>query len=91
MLKTKDVVGYLSKLAPEISHLYAISIPGEKATLTSAETAAAAKSAGIEASEATGLLSALQAIAENHPSARILVCGSLYMAGHVLREDANSP
>ena len=31
---------------------------------------------------------ALADIAANDPTARVLICGSLYLAGHILRENA---
>ncbi|PZX46138.1 dihydrofolate synthase/folylpolyglutamate synthase [Roseinatronobacter thiooxidans] len=87
MLNTKDVVGFMHPLKDVAQHLYAVSIPGEAATLPAEATAQAARSAGIEASEATDVLSALQSIAAQDPSAHVLICGSLYLAGHILREN----
>ncbi|MDE4098513.1 bifunctional folylpolyglutamate synthase/dihydrofolate synthase [Phaeobacter gallaeciensis] len=87
MLNTKDVTGYMAPLAPHVESLTAISIPGEAATLSAEETEAAAQSVGITATRAEDALSALQAIIANDPSARVLICGSLYLAGHILREN----
>jgi dihydrofolate synthase/folylpolyglutamate synthase len=87
MLNTKDVAGYMRPLAPHLAGLRAVSIPGEKNTLAAAETAAAARTAGILADEAEGVAAALQAIAARDPAARVLICGSLYLAGSVLREN----
>lgn len=87
MLNTKDVTGYMAPLAPHVESLTAISIPGEAATLSAEETEAAAQSVGITATRAEDALSALQAIIAKDPSARVLICGSLYLAGHILREN----
>ncbi len=87
MLNTKDVTGYMAPLAPHVESLTAISIPGEAATLTAEETEAAAKSVGITASRAEGALSALKAIVAKDPAVRVLICGSLYLAGNTLREN----
>ena len=87
MLNTKDVAGFMRPLAGVAQHLYAVSIPGEAATLPAEATAQAARSAGINASEATDVQSALQSIAAQDPSAHVLICGSLYLAGHILREN----
>ncbi len=87
MLNTKDVTGYMAPLAPHVESLTAISIPGEAATLSAEETEAAAHSVGITATRAEDALSALQAIIAKDPSARVLICGSLYLAGHILREN----
>ncbi|MEM6938943.1 MAG: folylpolyglutamate synthase/dihydrofolate synthase family protein [Pseudomonadota bacterium] len=88
MLKTKDVAGYMRPLSARAAHLYAVSIPGEQATLTAAETAAFAREAGMQAEEATSVLAAIGLIARNNPQAKILICGSLYLAGAVLRENS---
>ena len=90
MLNTKDVGGYMRPLAPHVTHLSAVSIPGEANTLPSGVTADAARNAGIRASEAKTVDQALEAIIANAPHARVLICGSLYLAGHVLRSNVQS-
>lgn len=87
MLNTKDVGGYLRPLAGVVDGLTAVSIPGEKNTLPAAQTAAAAQDAGIVADTAEDVPLALNAILEKSPQARVLICGSLYLAGAILREN----
>ncbi|MEM7521834.1 MAG: bifunctional folylpolyglutamate synthase/dihydrofolate synthase, partial [Pseudomonadota bacterium] len=87
MLRTKDASGYMGHLAPHVAGLHAVSIPGEAATLSAAETAQAARSVGIDAHEAETVAAALADIVAGHPQARVLICGSLYLAGAVLREN----
>ncbi|MFN6951364.1 MAG: bifunctional folylpolyglutamate synthase/dihydrofolate synthase [Albidovulum sp.] len=87
MLNTKDIAGYLRPLADQARTLTAVSIPGEANTLSAEETQAAAASAGIEAGTAETVLAAVKRIAAKDPGARILICGSLYLAGSVLREN----
>ncbi|QDI77822.1 MULTISPECIES: bifunctional folylpolyglutamate synthase/dihydrofolate synthase [Leisingera] len=87
MLNTKDVRGYMAPLAPHVASLTAISIPDEVNTLSAGETEAAARSVGIEAGTSESPLAALQAIIARDPQARVLICGSLYLAGHILREN----
>ena len=87
MLNTKDVVGYMRPLAPQARRLHAVPIPGEANTLPAETTAAAAMAAGIEAVTAPSVAAALTAIASENPEARVLICGSLYLAGSVLREN----
>lgn len=87
MLNTKDVRGYMQPLAPHASALYAVSIPGEKNTLAAEVTRDAAAAAGMEALAAGSVADALATIAARDPSARVLICGSLYLAGGVLREN----
>ncbi|MEM8822356.1 MAG: folylpolyglutamate synthase/dihydrofolate synthase family protein [Pseudomonadota bacterium] len=88
MLNTKDVTGYMAPLARHTTHLHAVSIPGEAATLSGATTCAAAQSVGIPASEAASVATAIRDTVIQDPDARILICGSLYLAGQVLRENA---
>ncbi len=87
MLNTKDIAGYLRPVAAEARSLTAVSIPGEANTLSAEDTQAAAAKAGIEAGTAASVAEAVAAIAARDPGARILICGSLYLAGHILREN----
>jgi dihydrofolate synthase/folylpolyglutamate synthase len=87
MLNTKDVTGYMRPLAPHVTRLHAVSIPGEKNTLSSDATCDAARAAGIAAVTAPSVAQALAEIASTAPTARVLICGSLYLAGSVLREN----
>ena len=87
MLNTKDVTGYMQPLAPHVARLYGVSIPNEKNTLLAAETVAAARGAGIDAVAAESVATALAEIAKINPNARVLICGSLYLAGSILREN----
>lgn len=87
MLNTKDISGYLIPLAAQAASLTAVSIPGEAATLDAGDTAQAARAAGLKADTAETALAAVQAITARAPAARILICGSLYLAGAILREN----
>jgi dihydrofolate synthase/folylpolyglutamate synthase len=87
MLNTKDIAGYLRPLAAQAATLTAVSIPGEKNTLSAEDTAAAARAAGIDTRIAGSVLAAVADVAAADPGARILICGSLYLAGSVLREN----
>ncbi len=88
MLNTKDISGYLRPLAAQAESLHAVSIPGEANTLPAAATAEAAKNVGMTAVEAAHVADALASITASDPHARILICGSLYLAGNVLRENS---
>ena len=87
MLNTKDIAGYLRPVAAGADSLTAVSIPGEANTLTAEQTQSAARAAGIDADTAESVLSAVTRIAATDPGSRILICGSLYLAGGVLREN----
>lgn len=86
MLKTKDIRGYLRPLASVSQSLTGVSIPGEAATLEAEETARIAEEVGMTAETAPDIRDAISRIVGHSPASRILICGSLYLAGHVLRE-----
>jgi len=87
MLNTKDIGGYLAPLAASAVRLTGVSIPGETATLSAEEICAAARDEGMVADTAVSVLKAVERIAAEAPSARILLCGSLYLAGRILQEN----
>ena len=87
MLNTKDVRGYLKPLAGVVDGLVAVSIPGEANTIPAETTAETAQSVGLPARTAADVSAALTLIRDQDPSARVLICGSLYLAGSVLREN----
>lgn len=87
MMNTKDVAGYMRPLAAYAQGLVAVSIPDEPNTLAADATAAAARAAGMHAVTADSALAAVRAIVTGEPAARILICGSLYLAGTILREN----
>lgn len=87
MLNTKDIAGYLAPLAPHVAGLHGVSIPGEAATLPADVTAQAARQIGMEAVEEEGVATAVSKIVAHTPQARILICGSLYLAGNILKDN----
>ncbi len=87
MLATKDVAGYLMPMAAVAGGLHAVAIPDETATLSAEDTAAAAAAAGLPAATAQSVQDALAEIVSFEPAARVLICGSLYLAGAVLRDN----
>jgi len=87
MLRTKDVEGYLAHFAGLIDSLHAVAIPGESATLPAEDTAAAARAVGLDAHVAENVETALAEIVADTPGCRVLISGSLYLAGSILREN----
>jgi dihydrofolate synthase / folylpolyglutamate synthase len=87
MLNTKDVAGYMRPFAGLVERLWAVSIPGQAATLPAGTTAEAAKAAGLSATKAADVAEAVREIARTEPEARILICGSLYLAGEILADN----
>lgn len=87
MLNTKDVSGFLAPFAGQAEHLYAVSIPGEANTLSAEDTTKAARKSGLTADPSPSVSDALTKIIARDPNARVLICGSLYLAGRILREN----
>ncbi len=88
MLNTKDISGYLQPLAEVAESLTAVSIPDEVNTIAAETTAEEARKVGMPAKTAADVGSAIAQIVDSAPNARILICGSLYLAGHVMRENS---
>jgi dihydrofolate synthase/folylpolyglutamate synthase len=85
MLESKAPVDFLAPLARHAESLTAVAIPGEPASLTAEEMAGHARRAGIE--RVALAADPAEALAALPPApARVLICGSLYLAGAVLRE-----
>ena len=88
MLESKDPAGFLTPLAPLAADLHAVAIGGH-AALSAEQAAEAARKAGLTATakdSVTAALAAILAAGERRPG-RILICGSLYLAGLVLAEN----
>jgi dihydrofolate synthase / folylpolyglutamate synthase len=93
MLNTKDAGGFLAPLAPQARALYALTIPGEENALPAGRIVETARALGIEAEETGSLEAAVRAtvgragpVGQEQP-ARVLICGSLHLAGVVLAEN----
>ena len=87
MLDTKSAQGFLRPLAPLAETLHAVAIPGEPASLSDEDAAREAAEAGFEAQASPSVTDALRAIRRDRAPGRVLICGSLYLAGQVLAEN----
>ncbi len=88
MLNTKDPESFLEPLRPYLYSLQTVGIPDTQAAFTARELAAAIGEAGFEATPAPDVAGALNEIARQEPGpARVLIAGSLYLAGLVLAEN----
>jgi dihydrofolate synthase/folylpolyglutamate synthase len=85
MLNTKDASGFLKPFQGLAHKVISVTVPGEENAASAEVLAAAAASLDLDAQSAPTVEAALSACAadENEPP-RVLVCGSLYFAGHVL-------
>jgi dihydrofolate synthase/folylpolyglutamate synthase len=92
-LATKDTAGFLSAFRGLARQVIAVPIPGEHAGRAPQEVAAAAAKAGLRADCASSVAEALELIAAaswDEPP-RILIAGSLYLAGKVLEANGALP
>ena len=87
MIKTHDARAFLRPLAPYVAGLGAVTIEGEASALTAAEAVAAARDAGINAVPRASIAAAIEGATRSAPAGRVLICGSLYLAGRVLAEN----
>lgn len=87
MLATKDLEAFLRPLVPLVASLRTVTVPGEPAARDAGEEAEIGRRLGLRAEPAPSLLAAARAVATaERPAGLVLVCGSLYLAGHLLRE-----
>jgi dihydrofolate synthase/folylpolyglutamate synthase len=93
MLRTKDAAGFLGAFGGLARHVVTVAIPGEDASLGAGALYDAARAAGLDAAPGEDLEDAMLQIAarahmDRHEAPpRILICGSLYLAGRVLADN----
>jgi dihydrofolate synthase/folylpolyglutamate synthase len=94
MLANKDALGFLRAFNGLARHVVTVAIPGEAASLGAGALYDAARRAGLDSAPAEDLEDAmLQIMAwtrldDSDTPPRILICGSLYLAGTVLAENS---
>ncbi|MQT12899.1 bifunctional folylpolyglutamate synthase/dihydrofolate synthase [Segnochrobactrum spirostomi] len=94
MLTTKDPAGFFRPFAGLARHVFTVPIFGSDSGRDPAELAELARRAGLSAEPVGGVRTALRLLAENwrfEPPPRILICGSLYLAGDVLSQNGTPP
>ena len=93
MLRTKDAEGFLSAFRGLARHVVTVEIPGEAASLGAGALYDIARHAGLDAAPGEDLEDAMLQISaraqmdSGEVSPRILICGSLYLAGQVLAQN----
>ena len=92
-LASKDTAAFLGHFKGLAQETLAVPIAGEHAGRTAEEVAAIARGVGLSAAACDSVASALRFLAarawEKPP--RILIAGSLYLAGQVLEENGDAP
>jgi dihydrofolate synthase/folylpolyglutamate synthase len=84
MKKAKDTAEFLRPLLPHATTLWAVSEPGQHLALPVPDIIAAS---GGKARPGPTIAEAIAQLPPG-PAARVLICGSLYLAGEVLKADA---
>ena len=88
MLENKDIDGYFKHVGPCVQALRGVAIPGEHHALPAETVAAKAAAHGVpETRPAPSVGEAIGDLATHPGPARIIICGSLYLAGTVLAEN----
>src|SRR6185369_3128102 len=93
MLSTKDNEGFLRNFNGLARKLIAVPVPAADKPVPAEALAAAARNIGLSATSRDNLTDALDAARklDLEPPPRILITGSLYLAGDVLRENGTLP
>ena len=90
MMNTREPADFLQPFVGMAPEVLALSIPGETNTHPAAFVAAEARKLGLTARPMRSLTTAIQ-VAAGLEGARVLICGSLYLAGHVLAKNGTPP
>jgi len=86
----KDAKGFLAHFDHEPVAVLTVKIAGERASWTARALADLATSLGLKARPMRSIEAALRAAAEI-PDARVVICGSLHLAGEVLAKNGTPP
>jgi dihydrofolate synthase / folylpolyglutamate synthase len=86
-LETKDAGTFIETIAPQAASFHALAPAGEHAYIPAEKLVAFARAAGLEAAAAANVSAAITELARRDGPARVLVCGSLYLAGEVLTKN----
>ncbi len=89
MLNTKDVGSFIGCFAGVANRVVTLTIPDEENAVKAEALAEAARAHGLAAETAVSLEAALRQASLTVPAPRILICGSLYLAGRVLAAHGN--
>ena len=84
MLNTKDARDFFRPLATLAKHVVTLNIPDEANATPAESLAETVRGLNVSATPASGVRDAVLKACAIGGSTRILICGSLYLAGHVL-------
>jgi dihydrofolate synthase/folylpolyglutamate synthase len=81
MKQSKDVTAFLRILLPGAARMFAVAEPGQHLALPVTDIVAASGGVAVPGPDVAGALRQITA------PCRVLICGSLYLAGEVLKLD----
>ena len=84
LLNTKKPGDFIANFKGLADQVIAITIPDELNAIPAEELVQVARSEGFKAEVATSIAEAVKQACSSQPASRILITGSLYLAGHVL-------
>ena len=92
-LDTRPADEFLQRIAPLAASITCLAIPDQPASLTAEQLAEAARQSFPAARLAASVGGALQALADGPDDGGlpVMICGSLYLAGHVLAQNGSLP
>jgi len=85
MLNTKDPSEYIKQFN-NIREIKTITIDNEDNAISAKELSVRLKKSDILTSHSSSIEDAIESLSEKYPTSRILICGSLYLAGQVLKK-----
>ncbi len=93
MMANKDARGFLANFAGLTRHIIAVQIPDREGAMTPDTLADAARHLGMRVETSSGVEAALRSLTRlaYEVPPRILITGSLYLAGHVLAANGTPP
>ena len=95
MINTKDATGYFHAFHDMVRHVFTVPVKNSEAGVPPEKLANMAEDAGLSAEPVASVENALKLLGDSwdhkEPAPRILIGGSLYLAGQVLAENGTPP
>ena len=91
MLSTKDASGFFRPFAGLARSVFTLAIEDEALSVSAEDLARMASAAGLASQACAGLDDAMTRALASDTAPRILICGSLYLAGRVLARNGTPP
>jgi dihydrofolate synthase / folylpolyglutamate synthase len=91
MMNTRRPAEFFAPFSGMIERAFGLTIPGEPNAHDGSSIVAGAEAAGIPAEVSKSILNALAGATSAGRPVRVIYCGSLYLAGHVLHQNGTPP